>query len=203
MPPVDRVAGYRGSSRRKSPVPRRGSWFLAPRLTSLFSLFTFLFSLLALSCVSRPPPVLLSVPFSPQPPNHCGPNSLLLVARFHGLSPDPDALAAATFVPALDGTVPELLLDAAPAIGLSHATLVPLTPDNPTPVFAAIDSGLPPILLLTPPLGSDSTLGHFLVATGYNPATRALRVHTPTRPDRWLPPPAWLPRLSALLLFTP
>ena len=127
-----------------------------------------------------------------------------MVAHHYGLDPDPDAVQAAAYIPALHGTTPEVLLHAAPSAGLAAAATLPATKENPAPLFDALAAGRPVILLLAPaPSAADPTLGHFLVATGYNPKTRALRVHTGNTPNRWLPTKTWLPRLSAALLLAP
>lgn len=127
-----------------------------------------------------------------------------MVARHYGLDPDPDALLAAAYIPALGGTTPEVLLHAAPTAGLASRAILPATPENPAPIFDALSAGRPVILLLAPASGAaDPTLGHFLVATGFRPGTRALRVHTGNTPNRWLPAKSWLPRLASALLVAP
>ena len=151
------------------------------------------------------PSVSLPVPFVPQPPDHCGPAALLMVARYHGLAPDPDALDDATYLPALEGTTPEVLLHAAQTLlGCPSARLLPLSPDDPQPLFDAVNTGIPPILFLAPPDNTTpDTRGHFLVVVGYQPSTRNLLVHTGNTPSRPLPPSRYPPRLRTALLLPP
>ncbi len=157
------------------------------------------------ACRTPSPAVTVDVPFLPQPPNQCGPVALLMVARHYGLDPDPDALRAAAYIPALDGTTPEVLLHAAQSIGFPDARLHPLDPSNPQPLIDAIDSGIPPILFLAPPDGAaDPSRGHFLVVVGYQPATGTLLVHSGSRPSHPLSPARYRSRLrTALLLPSP
>ena len=134
------------------------------------------------------------VPFLPQPPDECGASALAMVERYHGASPDMDALLAYVQIPALAGTIPELLAEAARRDGFTAGirTLEPIE------IHAHLLAGRPLILLLGPdPDTPDDPRGHFLVATGYDPRTRALRAHTGERRDVWLPAADWLPRYRA------
>jgi hypothetical protein len=146
----------------------------------------------------------LSVPFIPQPPDRCGPVALAMVETFYGAAPDMDALVAYVQIPALSGTIPELLAEAARRDGFS-AEILAL---DPMQLHALLLAGKPLILLLGPdPDNPDDPRGHFLVATGYRPATRSVRVHTGFRKNVWLPPEDWLPRYraagSTALLLSP
>lgn len=145
----------------------------------------------------------LSVPFIPQPPDRCGPVALAMVESYYGATPDLDALDAYVQIPALSGTIPDLLAEAARRDGFT-AEIARL---DPMQIHTALLAGKPLILLLGPdPDTPDDPRGHFLVATGYRPKTRTIRAHTGTRKNVWLPPETWLPRYrsagsTALLLF--
>ena len=160
------------------------------------ALFLALVLLPAAGCLAPPSQrtAKVSVPFIPQPPDRCGPVALAMVETYYGAAPDLDALADYVQIPALSGTIPDLLAEAARRDGFTAeiATLAPMQ------IHAALLAGKPLILLLGPdPDTPDDPRGHFLVATGYRPDTRALRVHTGTRKDVWLPPDSWLPRYQA------
>ncbi|MBR4189563.1 MAG: C39 family peptidase [Kiritimatiellae bacterium] len=136
----------------------------------------------------------LSVPFIPQPPDHCGAVALAMVERYYGAKPDLAALLAYVQIPALSGTIPDLLAEAARRNGFD-AELRTL---DPMQIHALLLAGQPLILLLGPdPETPGDPRGHFLVATGYRPATRALRAHTGYRENTWLPETDWLPRYRA------
>lgn len=146
----------------------------------------------------------LSVPFLPQPPDRCGAVALAMVETYYGAAPDLDALLSYVQIPALAGTIPELLAEAARRDGFT-AELLTLTPMQ---IHAILLSGKPLILLLGPdPDTPDDPRGHFLVATGYRPKSRSLRVHTGYRKNVWLPEADWLPRYrtagSSALLLSP
>lgn len=150
----------------------------------------------AASCMGPPSArtAKLRVPYIPQPPDQCGAAALAMVETYHGASPDMDALLAYVQIPALAGTIPELLAEAARRDGFTAEirTLEPIE------IHAHLLAGRPLILLLGPdPSTPDDPRGHFLVATGYDPRNRALRAHTGYRRDVWLPADAWLPRYRA------
>lgn len=131
---------------------------------------------------------LLDVPFIQQPPDHCGSASVAMVARFYGVEPDGDALDRDIFVPALSGSIPALLAEGARRQGLAAE----VRHCSEEELHALISAGMPLIVLLAPV--GDSPRGHFVVATGSNPATGALRVHSGTRPNHWLSRRAWQAR---------
>lgn len=152
--------------------------------------------LLAAGCASprlRPGDVALRVPFVSQPPGLCGPAALAMVERHFGRPGDFEALSAFLDLPALGGTIPELVAEAARRDGLDAAVAV--LPPGEIPGLLA--SGLPPILLLAPASPEDDPRGHFLVATGWRPATGALRAHTGRSENRWLAAEEWRERYLA------
>jgi tetratricopeptide (TPR) repeat protein len=65
-----------------------------------------------------------AVPFFPQTPYHCGPAALATVLTHAGIAAQPDDLARAVFVPALDGSLQAEMLSAPRARG-ALATKVP------------------------------------------------------------------------------
>lgn len=146
----------------------------------------------------------VGVPFIPQPPDHCGAVALAMVEQYYGTSPDLDALVAYVQIPALSGTIPDLLAEAARRNGFD-AEVKTL---DPMQIHALLLAGKPLILLLGPdPDTPDDPRGHFLVATGYRPKTRTLRAHTGYRKNTWLPESDWLHRYqtagSTALLLSP
>lgn len=146
----------------------------------------------------------VSVPFIPQPPDRCGAVALAMVETYYGASPDLDTLVAYVQIPALSGTIPDLLAEAARRNGF-NAKLLTLSPMQ---IHSLLLAEKPLVLLLGPdPDTPDDPRGHFLVATGYRPKTRTLRAHTGYRKNTWLPESDWLPRYhaagSTALLLTP
>jgi ABC-type bacteriocin/lantibiotic exporter with double-glycine peptidase domain len=136
----------------------------------------------------------VGVPFIPQPPDRCGAVALAMVEQYYGTSPDLDALVAYVQIPALSGTIPDLLAEAARRNGFD-AEVKTL---DPMQIHALLLAGKPLILLLGPdPDTPDDPRGHFLVATGFRPKTCSLRAHTGYRQNTWLAEPEWLPRYRA------
>lgn len=136
----------------------------------------------------------LGVPFIPQPPDRCGAVALAMVEQYYGTTPDLGALVAYVQIPALSGTIPELLAEAARRNGFD-AEIRTLSPMQ---IHALLLADKPLILLLGPdPATPDDPRGHFLVATGYRPKTRTLRAHTGYRKNTWLPESDWLPRYQS------
>lgn len=111
-----------------------------------------------------------------------------MVARFYGKSPDLDALDHDIHIPALAGSIPELLVEGARHQGLSAEVLQ----CSEHQVHALISAGNPLIVLLAP--AGNGSRGHFVVATGSNPKTGALRVHSGANPNQWLSHRAWCKR---------
>ena len=156
-----------------------------------------LLPLLLAACTALPPgerKTTLAVPFIAQPDDRCGPVALAMVEGYYGRKPDLPALESATLIPALGGTIPDLLVQAARDDGFS-ADLLHLSPDQ---LFAELRIGRPLVLLLAPdPDRPEDPRGHFIVATGCDPHSRALRAHTGDRKNVWLPAGEWLPRYQA------
>lgn len=141
------------------------------------------------SCVSPEQGAhLLDVPFLEQPPDRCGPASVAMVVRYYGLAPDMDALNRDIHIPALAGSIPALLAEGARRQGLAAEVRRCSEPE----IHALIADGFPLIVLLAP--AGKEPRGHFVVATGSNPRTGALRVHSGARQDHWLSPRQWRKR---------
>ncbi|MGD9780930.1 MAG: C39 family peptidase [Kiritimatiellia bacterium] len=144
---------------------------------------------LLVSCISPERGAhLLEVPFLEQPPDRCGPFAVAMVARYYGLSPDLDALDRDIHIPALAGSIPALLAEGARRQGLAAEVRRCSEPE----IHALIAEGFPLIVLLAP-VGQELR-GHFVVATGSNPQTGALRIHSGARQDRWISPRHWRKR---------
>lgn len=156
-----------------------------------------LFALLALAgCASqrlRPGDIALNVPFVAQPPALCGPAALAMVERYCGKPGDFDSLVAFLDLPALGGTIPGLVAEAARRDGLD-AEVATLPPED---IPALLAEGVAPILLLAPAAPEDEPRGHLLVATGFRPGEDALRVHSGRSRDRWLAAADWRERYLA------
>lgn len=144
--------------------------------------------LLAACAAPQPGGQRLDVPFLEQPEGHCGPTSVAMVARFHGVEPDLEKLEQDVLLPVLDGSIPELLAEGARRQGLSAEAVR----CDVAQLHEWLAAGFPLILLLAP-TGQDPR-GHFVVATGSKPATGALRVHSGNRPNRWWAARRWKKR---------
>lgn len=143
---------------------------------------------LAACATSKPGTHLLDVPFTEQPDDLCGPASVAMVARFYGVEPDLEKLEQDVFLPALAGSIPDLLAEGARRQGLAAEVVRCEEPQ----LHEWLAAGVPLILLLAPN-GKDPR-GHFVVATGSKPAQSALRVHSGSRQNRWWPARHWKKR---------
>ncbi|MCE9614311.1 MAG: C39 family peptidase [Lentisphaerae bacterium] len=134
------------------------------------------------------PPAELKVPFIRQDPHQCGAAALAMVLAFHGRPADIDALESEIYIPALRGTIPALMVEAAGRRGLAGRTQTATLED----LITAINRRLPPIVLLAPDGPHD--VGHFLVVTGVRRGGTLLRAHGPNAPDIWWNRDAFLSR---------
>lgn len=135
--------------------------------------------------------VTVDVPFVQQPEDRCGTAAVAMILAHYGASPDFEALDRDIHLPALSGSIPELLADAARRRGFSAGLLR----DGEAELRQRLAAGQPLILLLAP--SGEEPRGHFVVATGYQTRRGALRVHSGMRPDRWWTAGAWRPRWEA------
>lgn len=125
--------------------------------------------------------ILLDVPFRPQEEHQCGAAALGMVLAFWGRPVAAEVLERELFIPALRGTIPALVLDAARRHGLdadSRAATLPLLGN-------ALRASQPPIVFLGPARREDT--GHFAVVTGMRDHGREIRLHAPAQPDQWWP----------------
>ena len=139
-------------------------------------------------CASPGPFVLIDVPFMEQPPNRCGAASLEMVAQYLGAEVDRAVLDHEIYIPALAGTVPELMAEGIRKQGLSAS----VEKGTKTDLQRLLQDGIPPILMLSST--DDNSKGHFVVVTGLNLQTGALRVHSGRDRNRWLSHTSWYPR---------
>jgi len=131
---------------------------------------------------------LLAVPFVAQSPDRCGTAAVEMVLRFYGSDPDSVTLDRVIHIPALAGSVPALLVEAARQQGFA-ADAIQISEER---ILRLLASGNPLIVLLGPE--GEALQGHFVVATGFQPRTGALRVHSGSRANRWRPEKVWHPR---------
>ena len=130
----------------------------------------------------------VAVPFVAQSPDRCGTAAVDMVLRFYGHDPDPEALDRAIHIPALAGSIPALLAAAARKEGFAAEA----RRSSEAELQRLLAAGQPPIVMLGP--AGETPQGHFVVATGYQPRTGALRVHSGSRADQWWSAQAWRPR---------
>ncbi len=132
--------------------------------------------------------ILLEVPFVEQSPDRCGTAAVDMVLRSYGTTSDPEALDRDIHIPVLAGSVPALLVEAARQQGYTADALRSTEED----VQRLLAAGAPLIVLLGP--AGEAPQGHFVVATGFQPRTGALRVHSGSRSNQWWSAKVWRPR---------
>jgi len=123
----------------------------------------------------------LDVPFHPQSsPNRCGVNCLAMAFDYFRIPYDFAELDAQSFVPALNGSPPELLADVAETYGL-RAEIENL---DAAGIKSSLESGALPIVFIPPAQGT--FIGHFILVTraGQNP--QQIRAHDGKRRNRRL-----------------
>jgi ABC-type bacteriocin/lantibiotic exporter with double-glycine peptidase domain len=140
----------------------------------------------------RAPRTVLDVPFRPQPPDHCGTACLEMVLRYHGVEVDFEQLRNEVHVPALGGTIPDLIADYAVNKGLQAC----VTRGDLTNLRDWLDERAPPIVLFGP-FQTGQTNGHFVVVTGITDDTSGIRLHSGNKPDTWLDAGEFMKRWDA------
>ena len=125
--------------------------------------------------------ILLDVPFFRQnTENDCGAVALKSVFAYHGVSFDETSLNNALHLPALNGTIPALILEEAqkrlPKSKILHPSFNEL--------FSFLKNGNPPILLLS--TEKEKNRGHFVVLTGISRKGQVLRLHTGNTENTWI-----------------
>lgn len=112
---------------------------------------------------------LSAVPFIAQTPLHCGPASLAMVLRHLGRDVSAEALAAAVFLPARDGTLqPEMLAGAR-----RHDALAQQLPGRLDVLLRELQAGHPVVVLQNLGL-SFAPVWHYAVVVGYDMAREEL-----------------------------
>jgi len=125
--------------------------------------------------------VLLDVPFFEQKTeNDCGAAALKSVLTYWDVKFDETRVDNALHVPALNGTIPALIVEEARRRLLNVEILHPDFDD----LALLLNDGLPPILLLSTNKQQDR--GHFVVLTGIANDMVAVRLHTGTSKDLWI-----------------
>jgi ABC-type bacteriocin/lantibiotic exporter with double-glycine peptidase domain len=126
------------------------------------------------------PPRELDVPFIPQANGHCGDSALGMVLRYYGHDAPLAEISREVHIPVLQGTVPELLGEAAEKRGFGYRLRRVAFAD----FERFIARGIPLIVLLPPK--PDQANGHFVVLTGYRPDLLAVRIHSGAQSHRWM-----------------
>ena len=123
--------------------------------------------------------VMLDVPFCRQARGHCGDVAAWMLLSYHGTNVPLDELAEEIYVPALEGTVSGLIVEAARKRGLTARAVR----GNMADLSRWVEDGIAPIVFF----GSDEDAkGHFAVVTGVSPHTGNVAVHSARRPNRWM-----------------
>ena len=157
------------------------------RLDRWRSLLSILLSLgFVSSCQLLPRPhtadnsTLLDVPFLPQPEGHCGDVALAMIMQYYGLPPDLDSLRQDIHVPALQGTLPELIVQSANWHGLNAEVRLDRT-------FGDIDRELQrrqPVIGFFGPT-QPGGIGHFFVINGIAHSEEKICVHSGNKAYKW------------------
>jgi ABC-type bacteriocin/lantibiotic exporter with double-glycine peptidase domain len=123
----------------------------------------------------------LDVPFVLQKEGHCGNSALAMVLMYHGHSPDLVTLEEKIHIPALNGTIPALIVEAANDAGFaaevhSNTTL--------SQIEAHLAKGVPVITYFG--ATTKNGIGHFLVVTGLDTAKKKIRIHSGQSQNKWV-----------------
>ena len=120
------------------------------------------------------------VPFFKQEDGHCGDSALMMVLRYHGQKIDEVAVREMVYLPALKGTIPEIIADTARKLGFeSEVTQLDI-------------AGLKQLVARTGPtivyFGADAAPGngHFLVVNDISSFPPRICVHTGEHADHWM-----------------
>ena len=126
----------------------------------------FLLCLLTVPAAASPP---LAVPFSAQQPGECGPAALAMVANYYGQKVEPDAIAQAIYLPAIQGTLTADLASYARRFNF----WVRQYPSNPSDLRQKLAAGVPVIVL-----GKFGSHRHFFVVLGFDEFAGTVCVHS-------------------------
>lgn len=138
----------------------------------------------------------LMVPVHFQEEHQCGPAALAMVLNFYGHDVQPQTLTPTVYLPALQGTTPQLLAEVARHYGFEAA----IEAGDKEHLEQWLLEGIPPIVFL----GNRDTYGHFVVVTGLS--ARRIRMHNGQQQDTWMKQTQFLDqwrhgRNTALLIF--
>ncbi len=149
---------------------------------SIFALFASFVVLLSLGCVMPPRnAVTIDVPFAAiDQTNHCGVAALAMALGYHGVPHDMARLSQSAYIPAMDGSTPELLA----TVAMDHGLNASLAEADPETLRRAIDARLVPIVYLTPT--ATSNVGHFVVISGVSFDGDKLLIHDAAHKSRWI-----------------
>lgn len=129
---------------------------------------------LAVGCAT-PPAVRLRVPFHQQEEGHCGEAALAMLLDHAGTPADPALLRQRLHLPALNGTVTDLMVLVARDLGAAARRL------NPPDRAAAGKAMTAPMAALLGPF-SPGGVGHYVVVTGFH-SGRWVDVHSGRTPN--------------------
>jgi len=141
---------------------------------------SFLTTLLLLTGCAQVLGPVRKVPFFKQEDGHCGDSALMMILRYHGQEIDESVVRKMVYLPALKGTIPEIIADTARKLGyeseviqLDMAGLKQLVARiGPTIVYFGPDS----------PPGN----GHFLVVNDISSFQQRICVHTGEQANHWM-----------------
>jgi hypothetical protein len=102
-----------------------------------------------------------------------------MLLSYYRLSDAAGQIREDIYLPALQGAIPEMLVDAAANRGL-HARLEHGSIES---LARCLQAGTPPIVFLSS--SADRQRGHFAVVTGIGEKGRMICLHTGTSPNRW------------------
>ena len=139
-------------------------------------------SSLAVGCGTLSPyTTRVHVPFIPQAEqNFCGVTCLSMVFRHFHIPIELGKLAEEAFVPALNGSTPELLADVAEKYGL-HATIRDVSLIE---MERELNNGVLPIAFIPP--AKERAIGHFILVTGISRNRGQMRAHDGSHRDQWM-----------------
>lgn len=121
---------------------------------------------------SGPQPLRLAVPIVEQERERCGPAALGMVLRYYAAPDSALARAAATYDPVLRGALITDLARAARASGY----VADVTQSTPEDLAAALEDGVPPIVLYDVGFGP-LRKQHYAVVVGWDPARERFTLH--------------------------
>lgn len=101
-----------------------------------------------------------------------------MVLEFHGRPPDVEHLRKAVFVPALGGTIPELLADYARQQDFDARVVE----GSLSTLVGSLEANTPPIVLFGP--NGDTDVGHFVVVTSLDLERQQACYHTGSARNR-------------------